>query len=149
MPLSSENLTQLAANIRTWGEELGFQQVGITRTDLADDEAHLARWLALGRHGRMAWMARHGTRRSRPAELVPGTLSIIWRSSCSCCRSVALTCRPSRRCPSRRIVESCPGPLVQTVEMKLERHPASRQDGAVETSGPGPSAGTAACTPDG
>jgi len=67
----------LASDIRAWGEELGFGAIGIARAELPEDEAWLKRWLALGRHGEMAWMARHGTRRSRPAELVPGTLTVI------------------------------------------------------------------------
>lgn len=56
---------------------LGFAQVGITGIDLAADERHLERWLAAGRHGEMAYMARHGTKRSRPDELLPGTRSVI------------------------------------------------------------------------
>ena len=60
-----------------WGRELGFEDVGITDTDLATEEVHLQRWLAAGRHGSMDYMARHGTARSRPAELVPGTLRVI------------------------------------------------------------------------
>jgi epoxyqueuosine reductase len=71
------DLTALAADIRAWGLELGFGAVGIARAELPEDEAWLKRWLALGRQGDMAWMARHGTRRSRPAELVPGTLTVI------------------------------------------------------------------------
>lgn len=67
----------LAEDIRRWGGELGFQQVGIASTDLAEAEDRLQRWLAEGRHGTMDWMQRHGTRRSRPAELVPGTRSVI------------------------------------------------------------------------
>ena len=65
MPLSSENLTQLAANIRIWGEELGFQQVGITDTGLAVAEERLNRWLERGYHGEMDYMERHGSMRSR------------------------------------------------------------------------------------
>jgi len=56
---------------------LGFQQVGISSIDLQDDEAWLMRWLDLGRHGAMHYMARHGQRRARPAELVPGTVRVI------------------------------------------------------------------------
>ena len=63
--------------LRAWAAELGFGALGVARTELPEDEAWLKRWLALGRHGDMAWMARHGTRRSRPAELVPGTLTVI------------------------------------------------------------------------
>ena len=67
----------LAADIKAWAEQLGFQQAGISAGTLADDETHLERWLAAGRHGSMAYMAAHGRKRSRPAELVPGTLRVI------------------------------------------------------------------------
>jgi epoxyqueuosine reductase len=67
----------LARQIKAWGVELGFTAVGIAGTDLARSEARLREWLAQGHHGEMAYMARHGTRRSRPAELVPGTLSVV------------------------------------------------------------------------
>jgi epoxyqueuosine reductase len=68
---------QLAGRIKVWGRELGFQQVGITDTDLSQDETHLLAWLAAGRHGEMEYMERHGRLRSRPSELVPGTLRVI------------------------------------------------------------------------
>ncbi|WP_295459178.1 tRNA epoxyqueuosine(34) reductase QueG [uncultured Thiodictyon sp.] len=67
----------LAVAIKDWGRELGLQQVGITDTDLSAAEARLADWLAQGYHGDMDYMARHGTRRARPEELVPGTRSVI------------------------------------------------------------------------
>ncbi len=67
----------LATRIRRWGSELGFQQVGIATTDLAQDETHLLNWLAAERHGAMDYMQRHGTRRSRPSELQPGTVRVI------------------------------------------------------------------------
>ena len=67
----------LARRIRQWGSELGFQQVGITGVDLANDAVRLDAWLAAQYHGEMGWLAHHGTKRSRPQELVPGTLSVI------------------------------------------------------------------------
>ena len=73
----STNTDALAREIKRWGEELGFQQVGIADCDLSQAEERLGHWLAEGRHGHMEWMARHGRKRSRPAELVPGTLSVI------------------------------------------------------------------------
>jgi len=76
-PVSPARLQALAAEVRVWGTELGFQQLGIADTGLAEEEARLAEWLGHGYHGEMAFMARHGTRRSRPAELVPGTLRVI------------------------------------------------------------------------
>ncbi len=68
---------QLAANIKRWGRELGFQEVRIADTDLKAAETHLFRWLALNRHGEMTYMKRHGQRRSRPGELLPGTIRVI------------------------------------------------------------------------
>jgi epoxyqueuosine reductase len=71
------DLTALAAQIKRWGRELGFQQVGIADTDLTQAEARLADWLEQGRQADMDWMAAHGHKRSRPAELEPGTLRVI------------------------------------------------------------------------
>jgi epoxyqueuosine reductase len=67
----------LAARIKQWGLELGFQQLGISGVELAEDERRLLAWLEKQRHGDMEYMQRHGTRRSRPPELVPGTLRVI------------------------------------------------------------------------
>ncbi|EAO3106461.1 tRNA epoxyqueuosine(34) reductase QueG [Salmonella enterica] len=71
------DLNQLAQNIKQWGLELGFQQVGITDTDLRASEPVLQAWLDKQYHGEMAWMARHGMMRARPHELLPGTLRVI------------------------------------------------------------------------
>ncbi|MBK8063732.1 MAG: tRNA epoxyqueuosine(34) reductase QueG [Betaproteobacteria bacterium] len=68
---------ELALAVKAWGRELGFQAVGIADTELTGAEAHLQDWLARGWHGEMEYMARHGRRRTRPAELVPGTLRVI------------------------------------------------------------------------
>ena len=67
----------LARDIKRWGEELGFQQIGITDCELGAAEERLRAWLARGWHGDMDYMAAHGVKRSRPAELVPGTVRII------------------------------------------------------------------------
>ncbi len=67
----------LANNIRGWGAELGFQQIGIADCDLSRAEMKLMEWLNKGWHGDMDYMARHGTARSRPAALTPGTVSVI------------------------------------------------------------------------
>tara|TARA_R110002110_G_scaffold414951_1_gene646738 strand:+ start:31514 stop:32563 length:1050 start_codon:yes stop_codon:yes gene_type:complete len=68
---------KLADDIKTWGRELGFQQVGISDIDLSEAEAHLQTWLQNNYHGEMEYMQRHGSKRSHPAELVPGTMRII------------------------------------------------------------------------
>ncbi len=67
----------LARDIKRWGEELGFQQIGISDCELGPAEERLRAWLARGWHGDMDYMAAHGVKRSRPAELIPGTVRII------------------------------------------------------------------------
>jgi epoxyqueuosine reductase len=67
----------LAAQVKDWGRELGFQKVGIAGIQLPGDERRLLDWLAADRHGEMQYMARHGTRRARPDEIVPGTVRVI------------------------------------------------------------------------
>ncbi|WP_394517035.1 tRNA epoxyqueuosine(34) reductase QueG [Pantoea sp. SGAir0175] len=71
------DLQQLAQQIKQWGRELGFQQVGICDTDLSAEEPKLQQWLEKQYHGEMDWMARHGMMRARPHELLPGTLRVI------------------------------------------------------------------------
>ena len=68
---------KLKSAIRDWALDLGFQQIGVSDVDLENAASRLQEWLRAGYHGRMEYMARHGTRRSRPQELVPGTLRII------------------------------------------------------------------------
>lgn len=70
-------MASLAAQIKTWGQELGFQQLGITDTNLSQAETHLGNWLANNFHGSMDYMQRHGHKRSRPALLHPGTQRVI------------------------------------------------------------------------
>ena len=67
----------LCASIREWAAGLGFTGVGIATIDLPADEAHFLEWLRLGFHGEMTYMSRHGSKRTRPAELIPGTVSCI------------------------------------------------------------------------
>jgi len=71
------NLHRLVEKIRLWGEQLGFQQIGIADIDLGEHEDRLNQWLEQDMHGDMDYMQRHGTLRSRPEELVPGTLRVI------------------------------------------------------------------------
>jgi epoxyqueuosine reductase len=75
--LNSPDPAALAARIKAWGAELGFSATAIGGVDLTEAEAGLEAWLAAGFHGGMDYMARHGLKRARPAELVPGTLSVI------------------------------------------------------------------------
>ncbi len=75
--MHEQDLHRLAEQIRHWGRELGFAAVGIADGDLSAAEAGLQAWLERGFHGEMDYMAVHGTKRSRPAELLPGTARII------------------------------------------------------------------------
>ncbi len=70
-------LKALVSQIKQWGTELGFQQVGISDLNLQQDEQHLQEWLARQYHGQMDYMARHGSKRSHPEQLIPGTLRVI------------------------------------------------------------------------
>ena len=63
--------------LRGWARELGFSHLGVADIDLSAAEPGLLAWLHNGFHGRMDYMAAHGLRRARPAELVPGTVSVI------------------------------------------------------------------------
>jgi epoxyqueuosine reductase len=77
MPASQPDLHELARAIKAWGAELGFAEVRIADVDLARHEAGLQAWLDAGHHGEMDYMASHGMKRARPAELVPGTVRVI------------------------------------------------------------------------
>ncbi|MCF6263255.1 MAG: tRNA epoxyqueuosine(34) reductase QueG [Xanthomonadales bacterium] len=71
------DMLKLAAQIKVWAQEFGFQQSGISDTQLDQHEKWLFEWLEQGMHGDMEWMLRHGTKRSRPAELVADTQRVI------------------------------------------------------------------------
>jgi epoxyqueuosine reductase len=70
-------MQELSASIKQWGLELGFNQIGITDTNLQSAESEHQAWVEKGFHGEMDYMAKHGTKRTRPAELVPNTLRVI------------------------------------------------------------------------
>jgi len=76
MPIAAEKV-RIEERVKRWGRDLGFDAIAIAGTDLAEEEARLMEWLGRGWHGSMDYMARHGARRARPAELVPGTASVI------------------------------------------------------------------------
>jgi epoxyqueuosine reductase len=75
--LTTIDYSKLADNIKQWAVELGFQQAGIADIELSQHEAYLNKWLAAGYRGEMDYMHKHGTARSRPAELIPDTLRVI------------------------------------------------------------------------
>ncbi len=69
--------SQLVPQIAQWARALGFSQIGVAGVDLSSAEPGLQAWLAQGFHGDMHYMQAHGMKRARPAELVPGTVSVI------------------------------------------------------------------------
>ena len=76
MNVAVESLS-IEERVKQWGRSLGFDAIAIAGTGLAEEEARLLEWLGRGWHGEMDYMARHGVRRARPAQLVPGTLSVV------------------------------------------------------------------------
>jgi len=95
-PLAPDRLEGLKARMGQWARELGFQHLGVAGIDLSQAEAGLQRWLERGFQGQMEYLARHGTRRSRPAELVPGTVRVI---------SVRLDYLPGDARPAQEVLE--------------------------------------------
>ena len=75
--MSQFDHASLFIQIKAWGQKLGFSQIGAAGVDLSSAEAPLLDWLARGFNGDMAYLAAHGLKRARPAELVPGTVSVI------------------------------------------------------------------------
>jgi epoxyqueuosine reductase len=71
------NGQRLVQQLREWAREMGFSQIGVAGVDLSAAEPGLLAWLNAGFHGNMDYMARHGLKRARPAELVPGTVSVV------------------------------------------------------------------------
>jgi len=90
------DFTSLGARIKHWGAKLGFDAVGITDTDLSEAERHLHHWLDKGYQGEMTWMGRHGSKRTRPADLVPGTIRVI---------SVRMDYRPDEPSPEALLAD--------------------------------------------
>ena len=76
---NTQNITpeSLSLLIKDWGKELGFADIGISDTDLSAYEAQHFNWIGENFHGEMEYMARHGTKRTRPNELEPGTVTVI------------------------------------------------------------------------
>lgn len=75
--VNNRDHTAIIETIQAWARELGFQDIGFTGVNIHEHEAYLEKWLQAGYHGTMDWMDRHGSKRSRPSELVPGTCTVI------------------------------------------------------------------------
>ena len=75
--MHAPDLTTLKQDLSALATARGFDALGVSDVALDADAAHLERWLAQGKHGEMEYMARHGTRRTRPDELIPGTVRVL------------------------------------------------------------------------
>lgn len=108
----------LATEIRRWGRELGFQRVGISDVDLRDAEPRLLEWLRAGFHGEMDYMAKHGAKRARPAELVPGTVRVI---------AARLDYLPRRVADSRRVMADAERAFISRYALGRDYHKVMRR----------------------
>jgi epoxyqueuosine reductase len=116
--LGAGRLQELKTQIKAWGQELGFQQVGIADIELGEHEAHLQSWLAEGMQGSMDYMRRHGLRRSRPAELLPGTIRVI---------SGRMDYLPANAIPAQQLLEHPEQALVSRYALGRDYHRLMRQ----------------------
>ena len=132
-PTEPADFQQLSQQIKAWGMALGFQQIGISDTVLDDAEQHLQNWLAQNRHGDMQYMAAHGLKRSRPALLNPGTVSII---------SARMDYLPENPTHSKALLESTTQAFVSRYALGRDYHKLMRNrlqklaDKITETIGP-------------
>ncbi len=109
---------QLARDIKRWSSELGFQQTGISDTQLDAAEQGLQQWLSLGYHGEMDYMAKHGVKRTRPAELIPGTLRVI---------SVRLNYSPPHARDSWAVINDSERAFISRYALGRDYHKVMRQ----------------------
>ncbi|MGH8600028.1 MAG: tRNA epoxyqueuosine(34) reductase QueG [Burkholderiales bacterium] len=124
---------RLKGDLRQWAQQAGFQEIGISGIDLGAAETRLLDWLEHDRHGEMDYMARHGTRRSRPAELVPGTVTVI---------AVRMNYTPADARESWSVIEDGAQAFVSRYALGRDYHKVLRSrlqrlaDRIVETVGP-------------
>ncbi len=109
--------TKLADDIKQWGLALGFNEIGITDTHLQAAEVEHQTWVAKGFHGEMNYMAKHGVKRTRPAELVPNTLRVI---------SVRLDYLPPNAAHSEAILEDSTKAFISRYSMGRDYHKVMR-----------------------
>lgn len=116
--LSTNELQILSDNIKLWGMELGFQQVGITDTQLHEAEQHLKTWLADDFQGDMGFMSQHGLKRSRPELLVPETKTVI---------SVRLDYLPENHTQMHHVLDQPDAAFISRYALGRDYHKMMRQ----------------------
>ena len=117
-PCAELDLARLGEDIKQWGRELGFERVGIADTNPDAAEKHLFHWLKRRRHGEMEYMAAHGTRRSRPADLIPGTVRVI---------SARMNYLPRTARPSSEVLEDAAQAFVSRYALGRDYHKVLRR----------------------
>lgn len=115
--MTDAELEKLGESIKSWGKELGFQQVGFADTDLAQHEFRLQQWLDEHMHGEMDYMQKHGTKRSRPGELVPGTVRVI---------SVRMDYQTAQGVPVENIIDDAETAVVSRYALGRDYHKVLR-----------------------
>lgn len=118
MTQPSHNLQMLADSIKSWGKALGFSAVGITDTDLANAERHYQAWIEKGFHGDMDYMAKHGNKRTQPAELVAGTMRVI---------SVRMDYQPPNAKDAEEVLEQSEKAFISRYALGRDYHKVLRQ----------------------
>jgi epoxyqueuosine reductase len=108
----------LRTAIEAAARALGFDAIGIADIELAEDERHLEQWLAQGWHGEMDYMAKHGRRRSRPAQLLPGTLRVI---------SARMNYWPAEARPAQSVLEDDEAAYVSRYALGRDYHKVMRR----------------------
>lgn len=111
-------MQELKNKIELWSKELGFQQLGVADTDLAEAEKKLQQWLEEGKNGTMEWMAKHGNKRSRPDQLEPGTIRVI---------SVRMDYLPEEKTDPRDLLEQPSQGYVARYALGRDYHKLMRQ----------------------
>ena len=118
MYLQTPAAPALRTAIEAAARSLGFDAIGIADIELAEDERHLENWLAQGWHGEMGYMARHGRRRSRPAQLLPGTLRVI---------SARMNYWPAEARPAQAVLEDDEAAYVSRYALGRDYHKVMRR----------------------
>ena len=115
---SSFDASALLADVRAWAAELGFARIGVASIDLSADESRFIEWLREGFQGEMTYMSRHGVKRSRPAELVPGTVS---------CLSVRMDYWPSEAADAREVLADPSAAYISRYALGRDYHKLMRR----------------------
>jgi epoxyqueuosine reductase len=113
--INQVDFSRLARDIKQWGREIGFNEIGIANTSGA--ETRLMEWLQLGYHGGMDYMAKHGAKRARPAELVPGTVRVI---------SVRLNYTPPKARDSWQVIHDADSAFISRYALGRDYHKVMR-----------------------